>query len=91
MALDSLVLDLPDAIQRLKEANQVLPDGDKVTLRQPLSPPFRAQYIFGTVGTFFVSVDAITGEVTLFGEDDEALVESKLGEAVETEEAEATE
>jgi len=91
MELDSLVLDLPDAIQRLKEANQVLPDGDKVTLRQPLSPPFKAQYIFGTVGTFFVSVDALTGEVTLFGEEDEALVEAKLGEAEETEEAEATE
>ena len=64
MCLDSLVLDLPDAIKKLQETNQVLPDGDKVTLRQPLSPPFRAQYIFGTVGTFFVSVDAITGEVS---------------------------
>lgn len=69
MHLDSLVLDLPDAIEKLKEANQVLPDGDKVTLRQPLSPPFRALYIFGTFGTFFVSVDAITGEVALMGEE----------------------
>ena len=69
MHLDSLVLDLPDAVARLKEANQVLPDGDKVTLRQPLSPPFRALYIFGTVGTFFVSVDAVTGEVALMSEE----------------------
>lgn len=69
MHLDSLVLDLPDAIEKLKESNQVLPDGDKVTLRQPLSPPFRALYIFGTFGTFFVSVDAITGEVALMGEE----------------------
>ena len=68
MHLDSLVLDLPDAIKRLQESNQVLPDGDKVTLRQPLSPPFKALYIFGTNGTFFVSVDAITGEVALLGE-----------------------
>jgi hypothetical protein len=52
----------------LKETNQALPDGDKVTLRQPLSPPFRAVYVFGTVGTFFVSVDALTGEVNLLGE-----------------------
>lgn len=69
MNLDSLVLDLPDAIEKLKESNQVLPDGDKVTLRQPLSPPFRALYIFGAFGTFFVSVDAITGEVALMGEE----------------------
>ena len=69
MHLDSLVLDLPDAIEKLKESNQALPDGDKVTLRQPLSPPFRALYIFGTFGTFFVSVDAITGEVALMGEE----------------------
>ena len=68
MHLDSLVLDLPDAIEALKETNQVLPDSDKVTLRQPLSPPFKARYIFGTAGTFFVSVDAITGEVELLGE-----------------------
>ena len=67
MHLDSLVLDLPDAIEKLKESNQALPDGDKVTLRQPLSPPFRALYIFGTFGTFFVSVDAITGEVARTG------------------------
>ena len=69
MHLDSLVLDLPDAIEKLKQTNQVLPDGDKVTLRQPLSPPFKAMYIFGTVGTFFVSVDAVTGEVALLGEE----------------------
>ena len=69
MNLDSLVLDLPDAIEKLKETNQVLPDGDKVTLRQPLSPPFRPLYIFGTVGTFFVAVDAWTGEVSLLNEE----------------------
>ena len=81
MCLDSLVLDLPDAIKKLQETNQVLPDGDKVTLRQPLSPPFRALYIFGTVGTFFVSVDAITGEVLSVSE----------AEASENEEEEAPE
>jgi len=81
MNLDSLVLDLPDAIERLKETNQALPTGDKVTLRQPLSPPFRALYIFGTVGTFFVSVDAITGEVKLL-EEETALSELKDEEEV---------
>lgn len=87
MHLDSLVLDLPDAIQRLKEVNQVLPDGDKVTLRQPLAPPFRALYIFGTQGTFFVSVDAVSGEVALVGEDAE-LKAAALNESEEAEEAE---
>jgi hypothetical protein len=85
MNLDSLVLDLPDAIERLKETNQVLPTGDKVTLRQPLSPPFRALYIFGTVGTFFVSVDAITGEVKLLEE--ETALSALKDEEEEAEEA----
>ena len=89
MVLDSLVLDLPDAIQKLKEANQVLPEGDKVTLRQPLSPPFKAQYIFGTVGTFFVSVDALTGEVSVLDESAElAASELKASEEAEEEAAE---
>ena len=66
MPLDSLVLDLQDAINKLKETDTILPEGDKVTLRAPLAPPFRTYYIFGTYGTFFIAVDAITGEVSDF-------------------------
>ena len=90
MNLDSLVLDLPDAVEKLKETNQVLPDGDKVTLRQPLSPPFRPLYIFGTVGTFFVAVDAITGEVSLLSDEATlAALNEEVEEEAETEEAPA--
>ena len=71
MPLDSLAFDLPDAIQRLKESDIILPEGDKVTLRQPLNPPFRTYYIFGTHGTFFIAVDAITGEVSEFATSEE--------------------
>lgn len=88
MNLDSLVLDLPDAIKKLQETNQVLPDGDKVTLRQPLSPPFRALYIFGTVGTFFVAVDAVTGEVALL---EETLIKNELNDVEEVEAEETAE
>lgn len=64
MPLDSLVLDFADAIKKLQETNIVLPEADKVTLRKPASPPFGTYYIFGTFGTSFVKVNAITGEVT---------------------------
>ena len=66
MPLDSLVLDLVDAIEKLKEADILLPEADKVTLRCPAVPPFRTYYIFGTYGTFFLGVDAITGEISEF-------------------------
>lgn len=89
MDLNSIVLDLPDAIKKLQETNQLLPDGDKVTLRQPLSPPFKALYIFGTVGTFFVSVDAVTGEVALLEEPTLAEEARKVGLVEKEEEVEA--
>lgn len=52
------------ARNRLYKANLVLPDGDKMVIRQPLTPKWKEPlYIFGTLGTGFVYVDAITGKV----------------------------
>lgn len=83
MPLDSLVLDLADAIQKLQETDIVLPEGDKVTLRTPAAPPFRPLYIFGTHGTFFVAVDAISGEVTDFASTEDEFVGIKNEEVAE--------
>lgn len=63
---DSIELNFSDAVKRLKETNTILPDGDKMTFRCPIAPPFRPVYIFGTMGTFFVSVDAVDGKVETF-------------------------
>ena len=61
--LDSVTLNLTDAIQKLRETNTVLPETTYMTFRKPAAVPFRTQYIFGSEKTFFISVDAITGEV----------------------------
>lgn len=82
MPLDSLNLDFADAIQRLKETDIVLPEADKVTLRKPAAPPFRTYYIFGTKGTFFIDVDAITGEVSEYQAPEDDFVGIKINEEV---------
>lgn len=82
MPLDSLNLDFKDAIQRLQEANIVLPEADKVTLRKPAAPPFKTCYIFGTYGTFFVAVDAMTGDVTNYAATEDEFVGIKNEEEV---------
>ena len=63
--LDSVNLNLKDAIQKLHETNTVLPETTYMTFRKPAAPPFRTQYIFGSEKTFFISVDAGTGEVNV--------------------------
>ena len=62
--LDSVKLSFNDAVRRLKETNTILPESNKAVFRCPFAPPFRTEYIFGSFNTFFVSVDAISGEVT---------------------------
>lgn len=62
--LDSVKLNFNDAVQRLRETNTVLPETSFMTFRKPASPPFETYYIFGSEKTFYLFVDAITGEVT---------------------------
>lgn len=79
--LDSLNYDLPDALQALAEFDEALPEGDKVTLRKPLVPPFKdTYYIFGTMGTFFVSVNAVSGEIEMFREVEEVEEKEEVSE-----------
>lgn len=79
--LDSLNYDLPDALQALAEFDEALPEGDKVTLRAPLVPPFKdTYYIFGTMGTFFVSVNAVSGEIEMFREVEEVEEKEEVSE-----------
>lgn len=62
--LDSVKLNFNDAVQRLRETNTVLPETSFMTFRKPASPPFETYYIFGSEKTFYLFVNAITGEVT---------------------------
>lgn len=61
---NDIKLDITDAFKALKSADIVLPDTEFVTLRQPLDGQATSpMYIFGSVKTFCIGVDAITGEV----------------------------
>ena len=58
------VVPFEKAVELLYSTNYPLPAGDKMTLRKPLDGKTENPlYIFGTVGTHFISVDAMTGEV----------------------------
>lgn len=81
--LDSLVLDLPDVMKKLRETDTVLPETDRVVLRRSLMSPFNTYYIFGTQGTSFVLVNAITGEITTETPDSEEYVGIKEEEVAE--------
>ena len=61
--LDSVKLTFNDAVQKLRETNTVLPETTYMTFRKPTAPPFNTEYVFGSEKTFFVYVNAITGEV----------------------------
>lgn len=59
------------AVELLYSTNYPLPAGDKMTFRKPLDGRSEnPYYIFGTVGTHFVFVDAVTGEVKVEGLED---------------------
>ena len=63
-----LYIDFDKAVEYLYRAAAdslvVLPAGDKMTFRRPVGPDDLAPlYIFGTTGTNFVGVNAVTGEV----------------------------
>ena len=53
------------AVEKLKAWNGVIPTGDKMTFRRPQGGQDFANglYIFGTMGTGFVGVDSVTGEI----------------------------
>ncbi len=71
-ALDSLNIEVPfeKAVELLYSTNYPIPAGDKMTFRKPLNGVNENPlYIFGTVGTHFVAVDSVTGEVSVEGLD----------------------
>lgn len=58
------IISLDEAITKLYKSNVVKPNTNCCTLRCPLGPKVEnPKYIFGTIHTGFVYVDAITGEV----------------------------
>ena len=76
--LDSLNVEVPfeKAVELLYSTNYPVPAGDKMTFRKPLNGVAENPlYIFGTVGTHFVAVDAVTGEVAVEGLDGESGME----------------
>lgn len=60
---NSVKLDFKDALKALKKSGKTLPESNKMTFRAPLQPPFEPQYLFGSVGTFVVAINANTGKV----------------------------
>lgn len=53
------------AVEKLKAWNGIIPTGDKMTFRRPQGGQNfeNGLYIFGTMGTGFVGVDSVTGEI----------------------------
>lgn len=66
--LSMIKLNFQQAFKRLQEVNMPIPHSNLVTLRIPLdgSGNMDPLYIFGSVKTFFVAVNSVTGEVTRF-------------------------
>lgn len=63
IGLDS-ICDFNTALESLYKADMVLPESNLVTLRRPLySVQYNPLYVFGSVNTSFVAVDAVTLEV----------------------------
>ena len=72
-----LEYNFDQAVERLHEANIVLPEANFLTLRHPLTGGnfLNPLYIFGSVHTSLVAVDAMNGDVSL-------LVAEGLGESL---------
>lgn len=66
--LSVIKLNFHQAFKRLHEVNMPIPHSNLVTLRIPLdgSGNMDPLYIFGSMKTFFVAVNSVTGEVTRF-------------------------
>lgn len=69
--LDSVKITLNDALDILSQYDGV-PREPYMTFRKADEPPYRPRYIFVSYDTFYVAVDALTGEVDLL-ECDKAL------------------
>lgn len=63
--LDSIKYTLNDALAIARQYDSV-PSEPFMTFRKPVAPPFRMQYIFGSKDTYYMTIDAITGEVNTF-------------------------
>lgn len=63
--LDSIKYSLDDALNIMRQYDSV-PSECFMTFRKPVAPPFRMQYIFGSKDTYYMTIDAITGEVNTF-------------------------
>lgn len=63
--LDSVKYTLNDALDIMRQYDSV-PSECFMTFRKPVAPPFKLQYIFGSNNSYYMSVDAYTGEVNRF-------------------------
>ena len=63
--LDSVKYTLNDALNIMRQYDSVPPEYF-MTFRKPVAPPFKLQYIFGSKNSYYMSVDAYTGEVNRF-------------------------
>lgn len=64
IAIDSIKYSLNDALEIVRGYKSA-PGEPFVTLRRPVMSPFRLQYIFGGQDTYYMFVDAITGEISI--------------------------
>ena len=62
--LDSVKYSLGDAFNIVREHGST-PEDPFVAFRRALRPPFRLQYIFGGRNSYYIFVDAATGELTV--------------------------
>ena len=63
--LDSVKYTLNDALDILSQYDSV-PSEPFMTFRKAVAPPFKLRYIFGSKDTYYIAVDALTGEVDRF-------------------------
>ena len=61
--LDSINVSFDTAVKTLRDSS-IFPESTYMTFRKPIIPPFRTQYFFGSELTFYVGVDAITGDIS---------------------------
>lgn len=66
--LDSVKVGFNEAVKLLKKSGLELPETNFMTFRAPMTPPFQPFYVFGSHKTFFVAVNAVTGEIDTYSD-----------------------
>lgn len=62
LPVDSININFDVAVKAVRDSGY-FPESTYMTLRKPIAPPFKMEYFFGSEQTFYVTVDAITGEL----------------------------